>query len=231
MDENENEIQQQIEQRIGELPLDIQNAILSSDFGDKILAIGTSAKLHIDQVQTLNDMAMLAMLGFMPLESLESEIAQQVAVPADTAAKIASDINAQVFFPIRESLKRFAAEKNAPPAAPAPAPAGSRPSLAQVLPKESISQMPPAAPEVKPSSIPAAPASASPLASNPGASLPAIPVADMHPADIALTQKTVAVPAAQPAPSAPSPVKPSETKAAPPKPQDYKADPYREPIA
>src|SRR6185437_14611038 len=96
MDQDADDIQKQIEERLEQLPANIQNAILSYDLGDKVLAIGTSAKLHIDQVQNLNDLTMLSMLGFVPLQNMEGEISKQLNLPADTARKIASDINAQI---------------------------------------------------------------------------------------------------------------------------------------
>ncbi len=65
------------------------------------------------------------------------------------------------------------------------------------------------------------------------AALVPAPVIDMHPADTLLTQKTVvSVPQTTPKPQVPetmSAPKPSIPKVEPPKPQDYKADPYREP--
>ncbi len=80
--------------------------------------------------------------------------------------------------------------------------------------------------------IPAVSASAPPPPA-PSPSVPVVPKVDMHPADLMLTQRTVAAPpttpAATPTPTSPATASPAEQKAEPPKPQDYKADPYREP--
>ena len=229
---DENEIQQQIEQRITELPQDVQNAILSSEFGDKVLSIGSAAKLHLDQIQSLNDSTMFFMLGFTSEAEYQKEVRGMVGNDEAVAQKIVTSVNQQILLPIRESLKGFAA-KQASPLPPTPPP--SRPSLAEVLPKGNAqpavapvasAPLAPPVPQMKPSPT-TAPA--------PEAPLPMIPQVDMHPADIALTQKTVVTPAnapAAPASTAPQAAsKTTDAKAVPPKPQDYKADPYREPIS
>lgn len=241
MEEQSSDLQKQIEQRINELPLDIQEAVLSSEFGDKILAISTSAKLHIDQVQSLNDIAMLAMLGFMPLNDMQQEIARQLGLQPEIAQKIASEINGQIFLPIRESMKKFSTGQGSQQPASAPV---SKPPLAEVLPKVApaaaaklaaqpapMKASPAPAPQMSVTfdepELPAAPAAPSALAA------PSVAKIDMHPADVALTEKTVSMPPSAPvAPTVPTSgvPKPVDTKAAPPKPADYKADPYREPI-
>jgi hypothetical protein len=194
------EIQKQIEQRLNELPADVRTAVLSSDFGEKIRLVGEAYKLHIDQAQELSDFTMLMMLGFMNEDEYRKEITGVVAGDAGTAQKIVADVNAQVFLPIRESLKAFTAGQ----AAPTPAP---------VAPVMQATPTPTNAPAPAP--------------------LP-VKAAEIHPADVMLTQKTITTMPAAPAPKVPStpaaPAKPIEQKIEPPKPQDYKADPYREPI-
>jgi len=63
---------------------------------------------------------------------------------------------------------------------------------------------------------------------------PILPVVapEMHPADVMLTEKTVATMPTVTTPTPPTAVpKVAEQKVEPPKPTDYKADPYREPIS
>lgn len=231
---DENEIQRQIEQRINELPPDVQKSILSSEFGDKILAIGTAARLHLDQIQSLSDNTMFMMLGFTNEAEYQKEVQALTGSDAAATQKIITSVSQQILLPIRESMKGFSAGQGGDAAAPAPVLASTsttsapvRAPLSEVLPKKDVAM--PATPVVPAPAAPASPIKPSPAASaaTPSAPLPAI-AADMHPADVMLTEKTVATPAAP----APAPVgsKPADTKATPPKPADYKADPYREPI-
>jgi hypothetical protein len=116
----------QIQQRIGELPPDVQAAIASSDFDKKVQAVGQRHGLHIDQMEKLGDEVMLVMLGFMSAESFTSNIVAEVGVDAEKAGRIAADINAEILLPIRESLKTMptspAPSAAAPVTTPAPAP-------------------------------------------------------------------------------------------------------------
>lgn len=225
-----NNIQQQIQERLEQLPTNVQEAILSAEFDQKIQFIGSSAKLHIDQLQRLSDLTMLVMLGFREMNDFKGLLQDQVGISAETAEKIANDVNQQVFLSIRESMKKFA-EGQGTPASQAVPTAGttSKPPLAAVLPKAPVqSPATASAPQVPVTfdepELPPPPATPP---------TPAAPKVDMHPADVMLTQKTVSMP--QNAPAAPTmppagAPKPIENKTTPPKPADYKADPYREPI-
>lgn len=78
---------------------------------------------------------------------------------------------------------------------------------------------------------PEAPANPPAVAAAPAAAPVPAKAAEIHPADLLLTQKTVVAPvSAQPAAekAAPAVAAPLQ-KTEPPKPEDYKADPYREP--
>ena len=210
MEGDADQIQKQIEERISELPADIQNAVLSSDFGQKIQAVGAGNKLHIDQIQELNDFTMLMMLGFMNDDEYRREVVALVGGDAAVAQKVSEEVNQKILLPIRESMKAFAATQAAPQEAIA-----STPAAVEVVPAQSTPV----------TTLPPTPA--------PAPSVPMVPKVDMHPADIALTQPTIAKPLVNPSsnPAAPAAPKPIEQKVEPPKPQDYKADPYREPIS
>jgi len=113
---------QQVQQRLAELPADVQAAIQSSDLHTKITTIGAKYQLHIDQVGELEDEVMLAMLGFAPLEGLGAQLTRGLNLAPDVGEKLAADIHTQIFASIRESMKAFSAKKAAA-ANPAPAPA------------------------------------------------------------------------------------------------------------
>ena len=100
----ENDIHQKIEQRLAELPRDVQEAIASSELGEKLQAIGKAQGLHIDQMEALSDEVMLAMLGFVELEDLPHSIERQVRVDSARAQAITDAVNKEIFLSIRESM-------------------------------------------------------------------------------------------------------------------------------
>lgn len=185
----ENDISQQIEKRLAELPEDVRNAVLSVEWEQKVQAIAQKHALHIDQSGALGDTTLMAMLGFFDMADFASHITQEVGIPANTASAIATEVSNEVFTPIRDSLRKFieGASKTEAPAAP------SAPAAVKAAP----------APQPKP---------------------------DLSAAETMLQGKTISTPpvatpivAPASAPSTPA------VKEEPPKPQNYAADPYREP--
>lgn len=109
---------QQIEKRLAELPSDVQAAVLSVEWEQKVRAVAQKHGLHIDQTGILGDITLMAMLGMLDLAEYPQQVARDLALPADKAAAVASDINNDVFTPIRESLKSFTSRPKEAPAAP-----------------------------------------------------------------------------------------------------------------
>lgn len=238
----EEEIAKKVGERMAQLPADVRAAVESAELGEKVAAISTAHKLHIDQAETLNIEVYLVMLGLKDAGEFTDRLASEVHIPKDEAAKIAADVNAQIFNPIRESLKRAyeegpsgASETHASPAAPA-ASAGTEPKSV-VMPSAAVkapaAPSAPAAPLKPVTTMPAAPAPSAPVASAapmvPPAPLgmpkPPVSTPDLHAAQTALTQKTVQLPTAA-VPFSPLSIPQKEA----PKPGAYAADPYREPI-
>ncbi|HWB33828.1 MAG TPA: hypothetical protein VG753_00690 [Candidatus Paceibacterota bacterium] len=114
MPTEQDDITKQIEARLEQLPEDIRNAILASDFDQKIQAIGKAHNLHIDQSQQLGNETLLVMLGVSPMSGFSDDIAREVRISKGDADKIIADINAQIFAPIRESMKHAYEEASAP---------------------------------------------------------------------------------------------------------------------
>jgi hypothetical protein len=225
--EKENDIGQQIKDRIAELPQDIQQAILSADFDKRVQNIASRHALHIDQMGTLGDETLLVMIGFSNPAEFSNHIVQQIHVSAEEAQRIATDINQEIFLPIRESMKKFAEEQRA---GTAPAKSVIMPS-AQAAADTKPTPMPPLPPKIS------IPPSAPVVQQAPKPPPPPPQKPEMHSAEVMLREKTVSapMPATPPPPFVPkppiAPVPPTvPVKPVPPKPTDYKADPYREPI-
>lgn len=114
---------QLIKQRIAELPADVRNAVQAADLHQKILAVGAKNSLHIDQMGELEDEALLAMLGFSPLDTLGKRLSEALHLPPAAGDKLAADLAADIFGPIRESMKSFVEKRNALPTPTVLAPA------------------------------------------------------------------------------------------------------------
>jgi|GEM_PF-4272512 len=116
----ENDISQQIEKRLAELPEDVRNAVLSVEWEQKVQAIAQKHALHIDQSGALGDTTLMAMLGFFNMADFATHITQEVGVSADAASAIATEVSNEVFMPIRDSLHKFVEAASKPEVAPAP---------------------------------------------------------------------------------------------------------------
>lgn len=210
-----NSTQNQIEQRLAELPQDVRDAVLSAQLGEHVREIGQRHALHIDQAGVLEDEVMLVMLGFFKPEDFSNQIAAQLRIPAADADAIAQEVNQQIFLPIRESMKRFAESKTSPaplqnkaPAVVVTEPAQDRPaggSATTVVPPANVPiKIVSASTENQLPRMPQQDQAAVPQNRSDGlaqaSSTPSMPNAEKM-----LTQTTVAKPI-------------------------YKADPYREPI-
>lgn len=103
----EEELQQQIQKRMDELPEDVRQAIQSAELGKKLQEIGNKHQLHIDQVGTLSDETVLVLLGFSDPGEFVGTLTEGLHIPSQEAEKIAGDVTEQVFLPIRESMQAF----------------------------------------------------------------------------------------------------------------------------
>ncbi|HVV38794.1 MAG TPA: hypothetical protein VHD31_00515 [Candidatus Paceibacterota bacterium] len=198
----------EIEAKLAELPEDVQEAILSNNWEQKVAAIAQAHHLHIDQTEKLGSETLMLMLGFTDANNFPSNLVNEVGISKEEADKIAGEVNSQILLSIRESMKTGPAASTT---VSTPEKSVVMPSAATAAPKPTVS--PPSI-----SSTPAASASSTPTPAVPKPTMPVKPP-EMHPAEVMLTEKTVQV--------APPPVQPPKPEA--PKPAAYKTDPYREP--
>ncbi len=156
----ENSLQKQIEDRLAELPSDVQEAIASANFDKQVQDIATKHQLHIDQASTLGDEILLVMLGFSSPDAFATTLADKLHISPETAAAITEDATNQLFMPIRQSMQAFLEKKAETP------PAGSNilppsPRLPELHAAEAMLQTPtitvPPAPVQKPNGYKADP--------------------------------------------------------------------------
>lgn len=89
------------------LPSDIQEALVSVEVGNILEEIGKKHRLHVDQAGELYDETGLVMFGITHPKDYIRNLQTRLKTDADTAKKIAIDVNEQIFRPIRESLKKI----------------------------------------------------------------------------------------------------------------------------
>ncbi len=214
--------EEQIAQRLAQLPADVRNAVLSVEWEQKLQAIGEKHHLHIDQVGALGDVTLMTMLGMVGLDQYPVRIAQELKIAQPDADAIAKEANDGVFMPIRESMKSFTGTRGgAEPVTPEKSLGGGVPPTAQAGGGvKDFSKESPAQPITSPAPVPVAP---KPDLSKADAMLAATVVS--APAMPKTTPTIPAAPAAPATPTAPAAAKTPE----PPKPTAYATDPYREP--
>lgn len=221
-------LEAQVQQRLSELPEEIRLAVQSADLDRKIQAIGQKHKLHIDQIGNLEDETLLVMLGFADPTEFMDQLVERASVTPVQASLISADVAHDIFMPIRESMRLWAERRKSMKDTDS-APAPTAPASSVVMPSSKPVETPPAPVAIR-TPAPAAPI-VPPVAQTPAAAPK--PAPDLHAADAMLSQKQVSTPAsataaplAAPA-AAPAPQKPAPSPA---QPQNYKADPYREPV-
>jgi hypothetical protein len=104
MDEKTTKI---IKERFDALPEAVKEVILSSNYEESLLAIGTSFKNHltVEQLSVLERETTLVMMGLTPTKNFEAELTRELGVDKEKGAQIVKEINEKIFLKIRELLK------------------------------------------------------------------------------------------------------------------------------
>lgn len=205
--------------RYASLPPEVRSLIYSAEMLMLIRQIAQKYQLHIDQVGALEDETNALMLGFASIEEYPDILTDVLHIEKDTANNIAQDINNLLLEKIRDTMKKFYEEHktSAPIVAQVPIPPPSTPTPPSTVPPTPpkpiapLADVLPKTPMPAPIAVPTTPA---PLPAKAFTPPPPVPLASNHPADVMLNEKTVQV--------APPPK--------PPTPENYKKDPYREPV-
>ena len=86
-------LKKEIQERLGQLPRVVRNAITSSDVEKKLRNLEAVYKLHLDQWEKLEKEVMLTLLGFDDPKDLEENIKKEVAVSDGVAAALTAEIS------------------------------------------------------------------------------------------------------------------------------------------
>ena len=97
---------EQLEEKFDMLPENVRKTLNSVDVEKHILSIGRSHKLHVDILDELADETGLVMLGLTHPRNYVEHLRERLGISNDEAVSLARDVNAQIFSPIREALKK-----------------------------------------------------------------------------------------------------------------------------
>ena len=98
---------QQLRERYLNLPNDLREAVSSIDSSEIIANIGSKHGLTIDKTGDLATETSQVLLGLIHPNDFIASLANNLEVDKQKAMEIAEDINAQIFKPVRESLKKI----------------------------------------------------------------------------------------------------------------------------
>jgi len=88
------------------LPKELQDTITSSDYQMKLFELAKKYKLTYDKLGQLEVETTMVLLGMTPTEEYEEDLNEQLGINGEILSGLIKDINDQVFFPIREQLKK-----------------------------------------------------------------------------------------------------------------------------
>ncbi len=106
-----------LEEKIKQLPEEMQEALTSVETADIIKAISAKHGLKVDQEGVLFDLTAYVMLGLMPSKEFVKNFSKEAGVDEATAKAVAEDINKEVFDKIRSSMRALEekSDEEAPP--------------------------------------------------------------------------------------------------------------------
>ncbi len=96
-----------IEEQMTKLPADVKEAIISIDYESRLREITKRQKLLIDQAGKLEMETTLVMIGLEPISDYISNLESHLELSTERAQEIASDVNENIFKPIRQSLEKM----------------------------------------------------------------------------------------------------------------------------
>ncbi len=91
-----------LDNRLRYLPEITGQAINSIDWAARIITIGHTYGLHVDEMEEFQEVVLKSMIGLIDPEHFESELINTLALSPATTEKIISELNIQVFAPIHD---------------------------------------------------------------------------------------------------------------------------------
>lgn len=108
----------QLQEMINDLPENIQKAIHEFDWAKEVMNIGQAHQLQIDDIEIFRLQTLLVILGHLPANTYEQNLANKLHVSGDVAASLVEEANHHIFSELqRRAFRRDEAEEE-----PAPSP-------------------------------------------------------------------------------------------------------------
>jgi hypothetical protein len=107
------ETQNLIKARFASLTPDVKRAVSDAHLPERVENIASKNALHIDQTGGLLTEVYLVMLGMEKSNNFPQNISKNLNIPIAVATAVASDVNGEIFLPIRQSLIKMSAEREA----------------------------------------------------------------------------------------------------------------------
>ncbi|MBI4134639.1 MAG: hypothetical protein HY471_00825 [Candidatus Sungbacteria bacterium] len=98
---------EKMKELIAALPQDIAEIYESNETAETMLAIGRKYGLTIDKLGKLTSETGYVIVGASPARKFVETIGKVLGIPQEKAVQVAREINAKIFAPIRQSLKRL----------------------------------------------------------------------------------------------------------------------------
>jgi len=100
-----------IEEKLKQLPLDVQVAFTSPEIAEAVKAIGDRHGLKLDAEAILFDLTGYILLGLIPSSEFVSKFSKETGITEKESALIAVDVNKEIFGHIKEMMQKREAEE------------------------------------------------------------------------------------------------------------------------
>jgi hypothetical protein len=106
-----NDLETTLKQHFDKLPKDVQEAILSVNYGEVLTDITKRYRLHIDQGAKLETETTLVMLGLSTPKDYSKNLIFEARIDPKIAQLIVAEVNEKIFRPIIDSLHHVLSEQ------------------------------------------------------------------------------------------------------------------------
>ncbi len=107
---------EELDQKLISLPEEIKDVYMSLDTANTIKSLGLRHNLHLDKIGGLADEIGLILLGLVHPNRLPVDLREEHGFTPDEARVVTSEVNAEIFAKIRESLLTLTEPKTTVPA-------------------------------------------------------------------------------------------------------------------
>ena len=112
-----------------QLPINIQKAIEQVDIAKKIQTLGQKYGLHMDQIGLMAEEIDAVIVGETDSQELVDKIESRLSLDTERAITMTTDINIEIFAPLREAVLKLNSEQTEKPSTQSVSPEPTRDSI------------------------------------------------------------------------------------------------------